>query len=235
MSDVGAMVGPAVPVQPPYSGADYQAEMLGHLPEGPIWPRDPSSVLARLFGALAVTAERVDDAAVALLQESPAGNLVALLPEWEATLGLPDPCNGPEPTIALRQRSVRAQIAAQGGQSIAYFIGVAAALGYAITVTEFEASRFGRPFGPVSATMGRRFGGTDWAYTWQVNVAALTVEVFTFGAGRFGDPFRSWGSRVLECVLGRIKPAHTTLVFAYSGSGIAAGLDGFRLDVDALA
>ena len=180
--------------------------------------------------AMAGTPARFAGLAASLLQEQPAGNLVALLTDWEATLGLPDPCAGQSPTIALRQRIVRGQIAAQGGQSIPYFTAVAASLGFDVKITEFEASRFGRPFGP-----NRRFGGEEWAFAWQVDVQALTVEPFLFGQGRFGDPFQSWGSRVLECTFERIGPAHCILTFSYTGGGGTAGLPGFALGRDALA
>jgi uncharacterized protein YmfQ (DUF2313 family) len=131
-----------------------------------------------------------------------------MLPEWEATLGLPDPCAGEAPTIALRQAQVAARFIAGGGQSIAFFVGFAKTLGYDITITQFAPSRFGRPF-------GSPFGGVAWAFAWQVNAPQFTVATFNFGTGNFGDPFASWGNTVLQCELQRLSPAHTIITFNY--------------------
>jgi uncharacterized protein YmfQ (DUF2313 family) len=164
----------------------------------------------RVVRALADIWRRLEFRAQDLLTESPAGdNLVEMLPEWEAALGLPDPCAGVLPTIALRQGAVRAHLAARGGQSIPYFVSVATALGVTISVTEFAPSRFGDGF-------GGRFGGNAWAYVWQVNAPQTRIVPFYFGLGGFGEPFTTWGDVSLECVLNRIKPAHTILLFSYS-------------------
>lgn len=192
------------------ASADYADTILALLPSGRVWPREPSSILARIVGALAPTFARIDQRARYLLTDSPSStSLVELLPEWEATLGLPDACTGPLPTIELRQGAVRAAIAARGGQSIPYYTGIAARLNQAVTIQEFTPSRFGRAF-------GRPFGGEDWAYTWRVIAPQTVISPFQFGAGRFGDPFRSFGSTTLQCTFGRIKPAHTVLQIAYS-------------------
>ena len=72
---------------------------------------------------------------------------VELLPEWENTLGLPDPCAGPSPTLGQRIAQVVARLTDSGGQSVAYFVELARRLGYDITVTQYAPSRFGRRFG----------------------------------------------------------------------------------------
>ena len=198
--------------QPPRSSsADYADILMALLPSGAVWPRDTSSAVSQAMGAIAPTFSRCDARAVNVLAESPVGGVfVEMLPEWEAAFGLPDACSGPDPTIALRQAHVRASLAYSGGQSVPYFIGFAAALGYNITIQEFTPSRFGRAF-------GLPFGGEDWAYTWRIVAPATVITPFQFGLGRFGDPFRSFGSKTLQCTFGRIKPAHTILQVAYSG------------------
>jgi hypothetical protein len=97
---------------------------------------------------------------------------------------------------------VVARLTASGGQSIAYFKAVALALGYDITITQYSPSHFGRPF-------GLPFGGTAWAFAWQVNAPMFTINRLEFG-GSFGTPFASWGNNVLQCELLRIAPAHAT-------------------------
>lgn len=220
---------PVAPAPTPYTSADYAAELLAHMPDGPIWPRDEDAGLARVMRSLAPSIQRVDARGLVLLQETPAGTLVEMLPEWEATLGLPDPCAGAQPTLALRQRIVRARLAAQGGQSVPYYAGVAAALGFAIGITEYAPSRYDR----------RGYGlpryGPDWTHAWLVTTTATVIEAAQYGSHRFGEPYRTWGSRVLECTLNGIKPAHTTLIFGYLGASTAALWDAGAWDRDAWA
>ena len=60
-----------------------------------------------------------------------------------------------------------ARIAAQGGQSSAYYIQVALALGYTITITEFQTAQFG------VSTFGLPFYSNAWANAWQVNAPSV--------------------------------------------------------------
>lgn len=194
---------------PIFSGADYQSALQSLLPRGYGWPRDPSSVQAQTLGGFAPSYARSNGAAANLLVDAFPGSTVQLLPEWETTLGLPDPCAGLQPTVQARRAQVVARLTGIGGQSAAYCIAQAARLGYSITIQQFAPSRFGQPF-------GASFGGTDWAYAWQVTVAQYTINRFRFGTDAFGESFASWGSTVLQCELLASKPAHTILNFQYT-------------------
>ena len=108
-----------------------------------------------------------------------------------------------------RRAQVVARLVALGGQSVPYFIAVALALLYPITITEFEPSRFGRRF-------GSRFGGDAWAHTWQVNAPTFTITRFRFGTSAFGEPFAVWDNTVLLCEMKRLAPAHTVLLFNFN-------------------
>jgi uncharacterized protein YmfQ (DUF2313 family) len=189
--------------------ADYAAALTALLPTGRVWPRAAASVEQQAMAALAPTPQRAAASAQALMTDAFPTTAVDLLPEWEETLGLPDPCAGEDPTVALRQAQVAARFSAGGGQSIAFFADFAKTLGFGISITQFAPSRFGRPFGGT-------FGGPDWAFAWQVNAPQFTVATFNFGSGSFGDPFASWGNTVLQCELQRLSPAHTTLLFNYN-------------------
>jgi uncharacterized protein YmfQ (DUF2313 family) len=119
----------------------------------------------------------------------------ACLPDWEFDYGLPDCCTPLAPTLAGRRAALAAKIASRGGQSKAYFIAVAAALGFTITITEGAASTF----------------------TWTVHVSgAFTPILFRAGNSGAGDLLTAYRPNAeLECVLNQIKPAHTILNFAY--------------------
>lgn len=195
---------------PAWSAQDFLSAFLRLLPRGRAWSADPNSVEAQSLEPLMPVYQRQAARAAYLLQDAFPVTPIELLPEWEDTLGLPDPCAGPSPSLQVRQQQVAARFVATGGQTTAYFINVAASLGYAITIAEFAPSRFGRAF-------GQAFANTDWAYTWSVNAPTFSIERFTFGRNQFGTAFSSWSNRVLQCELQRIAPAHTILNFTYIG------------------
>lgn len=194
---------------PTYDDTAIATQFQALLPTGPIWPRDQDTVQWQAILALAPSFTRMFNRAGNLLVDAFPVAPVELLPEWEETLGLPDPCAGVSPTLQARQQQVAARFVADGGQSIAYFTQVAAALGYNITITQFSPSRFGQPF-------GLPFGDVAWAHAWQINAPTFSIEYFQFGHDTFGEPFSSWSNNVLQCELQRLAPAQTVLIFSYS-------------------
>lgn len=194
---------------PAYTAADYAAALAALKPPGSVWPAEADTVQATVELALAATPARLSDRAAYLLVDAFPDTTLELLPEWEATLGLPDPCIGTLPTTQQRRAQVLSRLVGNGGQSIAYFVDIAAQLGYAITVEEFSPSSFGRTF-------GMPFGGDDWAHTWQVNAPSFSVTHLEFGTTSFGEPFAAWGNTALQCTIRRLAPAHTLPLFSYS-------------------
>ena len=207
----------------PFGVEDFADSLQGHMPTGLAWPRDADATQRAVVLALSPTYARNWATAQAVLDDAFPATAVFLLPEWEASLGLPDPCAGEDQTVAARQAHVVARLTEQDGPSVPSLTAYAATLGYDITIEEFAPSRFGQDF-------GMNFGGDDWAHAWQVDAPSFEVDQFTFGANVFGDPFAEWGNTVLQCELLRIKPAHTVLSFVYG----AAALDGFFLDESVL-
>jgi len=194
---------------PVYSSDDYAQAMAKLLPRGPIWRRDPGSNMMALMRALAPTYERSGAAAAALIADVSPATTISFLTEWEATLGLPDPCTPLNPSTAQRSAAVLAKFIASGGQSKPYMISVAAALGYTITITEYTPFRLGL------STLGSPLMGPGWESVWQVNAPQITVTYFRLGISALGDPFWSTGDTQLECRLNAIKPAHTFIRFNY--------------------
>lgn len=197
---------------PMYDAADYLSAMQALLPRGRAWPRHEDAVLTRTLGALAPVYARLHARANVLLADAFPGTSTELLPEWEATLGLPDPCSGPAPTLAARRAQVMARLAAGGGQSAEYFRGIAATLGYRVTVRQFAPARAGK------LRAGQPAYGPAWAHAWRVTAPAVTVRRFRAGQGAAGEALATWGNRDLECALRRIAPAHTVLQFSYGGA-----------------
>ncbi len=197
----------AVPPVPLYDRQDFALGFLALMPAGPVWPRERNAVLPQVAAALVRTYEQMTFRAAALLADAPMYTLNERLSEWEATLGLPDPCAGLAPTVELRRQGVAAAIAARGGQSIPYFTAIALLLGSVIEVEEFT------PFQAGVSGAGNSCCGPGWAHVWWV--------------GRHGS------NPPMECTLRRYAPAHTRLEFVDLGE--MARWDIGQWDVDTWA
>lgn len=188
----------------------YREQLQALLPRGGAWPREPGAVLTLLLDGIAAELARVDGRGLDLVRECDPTTTLELLPDWERVAGLPDPCAGPAETIQERRDRLVALLTNPGGQSPAHFIALAAAYGFSITITEFSVLRAGFRAGDACK-------GIAWAYAWQVNAPEETVRHFRAGQSFAGEPVATWGNAILECVLTRGKPAHTTVIFAYGG------------------
>lgn len=192
-----------------YSTADFLAAFQRHLPTGPIWPREAGSNQAAALGCLMPTLERLAQRDENLLVDAFPATTVELLPEWQASLGLPDACAGTDPTIEQQRAQVVARLTDSGGASVDYFVRFAANLGYEITITEFAPARadFLCADDPVYDPF--------WAYMWRVNASAVTVEYFSADISFADEPLAEWGNAVLECEIQSRKPARTIVFFSY--------------------
>lgn len=161
-----------MPTPPAFGDADYQQAMLRLLPTGRVWRRDPASTLSAVMLALAPTYTRSTAAAAQVLIDASPATTQNLLVEWENSLGLPDPCTAPNPSIEQRQAAVRAKFGARGALTTAYFVSMAAALGFTITITEFS------PF-TVDMPCDEPLLEPEWAFIWQVNAPQITTFYFS--------------------------------------------------------
>lgn len=177
------------------TNADAYAQQLRQLlPTGPAWQQPSTSVLRKLLLAFADSLTRIHNKLVGLLAEADPRTTAELLPEWEATTGLPDDCLSlsRDLSTAERRADVVARLVATGGASAQYFIEVAAAYGYTVTITE------------------------PALHTWRVNSAeAQAITYFRAGESGAGDSLGDYGNEQLECLITRLKPSHTALEFAY--------------------
>ncbi len=149
--------------------------------------------------------------------EQLAGGLWADNPEYllehERVLGLPDPCVAfAGLTVRQRMAAVLAKLRGAGGQSKAFFIELAASLGYTITITEFHPARAG------VACAGDALNGGGWESTWRVNAPETTHFPALAGATAAGEALDVWGNKSLECRLAAMQPAHLHLIFGYGDS-----------------
>jgi uncharacterized protein YmfQ (DUF2313 family) len=199
---------------PLYSVLDYLWQFQRLLPRGRIWHRGWGTVQAEDILTLLPQTVRLNQRAIDVLRETFPCTTLELLPEWEATLGLPDPCIGQLDTIQQRQQAVCLKFTARGGQSADYYIRLAASIGYTITITTFLAS----PFVVDHSRVDDPLDDEQWAYVWQVNVAAGadTLVYFRVDESTVDEPLVAFGNAMLECLLRAAAPAHTQIIFAYA-------------------
>ena len=179
----------AVPVET-FSAAQYAQAARNLLPRGRAWNRQDGSNQARFCDAIGAVYAQQDADSLQMLSDFFPATATQGLPEWNASLGLPDPCSGAPATTAENQQQIVAKLAATGGQSIPYYVALAAALGYIIGIAEFCATSPGS-----GAPAGMITNINDWDHTWQVTIT---------------NPNTAPASTTpLQCLFERYKPAHT--------------------------
>ncbi|MES1996988.1 MAG: putative phage tail protein [Pseudomonadota bacterium] len=175
-----------------YSEDDYTDVALSLRPRGRVWSLDPNGVQARVFRGVAKTLVALDAAANSILAGSlPGSSLSGFIPEWEATLGLPDPCAGDAPTVQQRCDQIRARFVGGGGQSRQHYLDMAKTLGFTITITNFSPFRVGH------SSINEPINDERWTFIWGVTI------VSNFG----GAPID-----VLLCELAAGRPAGTDII-----------------------
>lgn len=186
----------------------YLSMLQALLPRGPAWPRKPGGILTRLLAAEADELGRIDRRVQDLLNEADPRTATDTLPDWERVLGLPDDCSTAASSIQERRSAVIGKFAGVGGQSTPYFISVAAALGYTVTITKF------RPH-TCEYDCEHPIYDDPWAFAWQVNTSLDTVREKTC-EDDCEMALQVWGNSQLECIIRRYAPAESYVLFAYS-------------------
>jgi uncharacterized protein YmfQ (DUF2313 family) len=193
---------------PVHTATDYLWQFQRLLPRGRIWHRGWGTLQAQHLLTLMPTWARLDERASELITETfPCSVAAEMLPEWEATLGLPD-CE-PLDTIQQRQQAVCAKFSMRGGQSIAYFIELAAAYGYQITITQHSAFRV-----DINGAEDL-LNDAVWDFVWTVTSTTETYIYFSTDLSHAEEPLVAWGNAQLECLINEYAPAHTIPMFEY--------------------
>lgn len=181
---------------------DYIQQLLALRPYGPAWPETDA-----LLESAAVEFAADHNRAADLIEQADPRTTTDLFTDWERVAGLPDTCITDEQTLAQRRATLLARLTTIGGQSAQYFIGLAAQLGYTITVQDFDLY-------DVTDDVSASIYGEPWQYVFQVNATLNTVFVFAVNDS-VDDPLAAWSNVALECTINRYKPAHTIALFSY--------------------
>lgn len=189
----------------------YLSQLQALLPLGPAWAREPQAMCTRLLDSLAEEFARIDAVAAQLLDEADPRTTQDMLTDWERVAGLSafSSVDGSLLSNDQRRANLVSRITERGGQSPAYFIALAARLGFAVTITEFREWCVGDD---VEALLC----GAEWNFAWRINVPLVTASEWTVESD-VETPFSViWLNALMESVLHEDKPAHTVLLFNYS-------------------
>lgn len=187
---------------------DFYNQLQDLLPPGPAWDVEQSVNAKQLLLAWATEFARVQADIDRLIDETDPRTTSDLLPDYERIFGLPTDCTaGTDLTLQQRRAALVSQMTSTGGQSRAYFIALAAAVGYTITITEF------RPH-TVMSDVTVPIYGIEWAHIWQVNNSNNPPPQYLTVQGAVNEPLAVWAGNLLTCLFNRLKPAHTQIIFA---------------------
>ena len=189
--------------------ADYKNELAALLPHGPAWNTEESSTLTNFLDSWSQELARVQDRADVLSNDVDPHITYELLTDYERIFGLPTDCMADIPlTLQQRHNILISQMTSSGGQSRAYFIALALAAGFVVTIIEFK------PF-DVTGHVVDLIYGADWAYAWQINSPAVNATHFVV-TSLVDESLGTWGNQLIECIINRYRPAHTITIFSYS-------------------
>ena len=177
----------------------YKDQILGLVPPGLIWaPRLGTRLVAYLF-AVGDELARVHGRMLDAIDETDPRLADETIDQWETTLGLPSDCLDPSlvpTTLADRQAAAHAAYIATGGQTAAYLIELAAAIGITITIDE-------APYAAMRCGVGRcglALNPESSIFIFRVDAPAAT------SAAKRAQ---------LECLIAKVKPAHTYAEHTY--------------------
>lgn len=184
---------------------EYTRLLINLLPPGPAWEGDHP-----LIEGLAPSLARVHQRASKLMTEIDPGATVELIDRYEALCGLPDECtlDGVQ-TIMQRQKRLAAKVNGYGGINESFYRRQLDALGYPeVTITQYQNAETNPR--PDLAT------DDDYRFLWAVNIpASANIDVMTC-ISSCNDSLRTWGDTVIECVIDKLAPSHSEVIFTYS-------------------
>lgn len=181
---------------------EYEQLLYRLLPPGPAWEGENP-----LIEGLAPSLTRVHQRADALMKEIDPAQTTELIDRYETVYGLPDSCT-PDGVQSLVQRQQRLDAKANvaGGINEQFYRNQLDALGYTTATIE--------QFQNLDSTPDPEWG-EFWRYYWRVNIPADANVNWQTCTSACDSAIRTWGDTVAECVIEKLAPSHTVVVFAY--------------------
>jgi uncharacterized protein YmfQ (DUF2313 family) len=190
----------------------YLAQLQALLPSGAAWTREPDADLTNAMLAIATELARIDARLDDLVNEGDVRTATELITDWERVLGLPDDCMA-NTVLTLAQRRLLAlqRLVEEGGQSAAYYIGLAELLGEpGCTVSEF------RPMN-CNDNCNSALGSAADRFFWRVNIPHAPANLRSINCNdNCNSAMQVYTPSLAECPIRERKPAHTQVLFTYS-------------------
>lgn len=177
------------------------------LPRGPAWS-DADPLLLGIAEELARVHRRSDD----LIKELNPGTTTELIDRYEKLTGLPDECviDGAQ-TLTQRQQRLDAKINIVGGINKAFYEAQIRALGYdgTLSIQQYQ---------NVTQNPEQLGFGELWNFYWEVTLYEdAMIDYFTTQSD-CTEALRTWGNNIIECVIDKLKPSHTVVLYSYKGA-----------------
>lgn len=181
---------------------EYQKLLYQLLPSGPAWEGGNP-----LLDGLAPSLARVHKRVIDLVIEIDPARANELIERYEKIYGLPDSC-APDGVQTLQQRQQRLNAKANvvGGINELFYREQLDALGYTTATIE--------QFQNLDSSPDPEWG-EFWRYYWRVNIPTNASTVWQTCTSTCDSAIRTWGDTVAECVIDKLCPSHTVVIFAY--------------------
>jgi uncharacterized protein YmfQ (DUF2313 family) len=182
-------------------------------PGGWALPNDPNSMWGNLLAPMAAVWDAEQASMMSMLPQVDPRLAVTLLPAWNRMLG-PDPCGRDllATTLQAAQLLAYQRLTTRGGQSIPYFLGIAAAVGETATIQEGAWCRPG-----MMRTGLSRLSAAGNQFNWKIILPLRVVTRFRTGSSRARDSLGSFTASMAVCPITHAAPAHTIPTFSYTG------------------
>ena len=187
--------------------AQYRQMLGALLPRGPAWDADDL-----LLTGLALSLAELHGRGDALMLETDPRSVTELIDRYEEISGLPDSCAPPGvQTLQQRRQRLDAKLNLAGGINEAFYLEQLEALGYTgVTITRYKKSQF-----TCLSVCTDSLYSDEWRYYWRVNMPAATQINPMTAISNATDSLRTWGDTTAECVLNKLAPSHTYVIFRY--------------------
>lgn len=191
---------------------DYRHQVNALLPRGPIWKRSVGGKLDAILYALEREAARIDNRALAVLDEADPRTSYEEIERWFFDYGIPSQCIAAlaDPSQEQMRQELIAKITSNLGLTKAFFESLASTLGYNASVETYTAHT-------VTDPVDDALRGIEWtsAMTLGIRVKANGDADYLKVTWAVKEPLARWGDALLECIIRALAPANVHVLFSY--------------------
>lgn len=187
-----------------------QAELLILSPPG--YTRESDSVWAKQLLPAATEAALFESTAEAMISEIDPRSAFYTLPDWHALFGRdPYGVDTSGMSTAQLQSYYYQRLVDRGGQSVMFFVGLAAAFGVAITITEARQTVYGKAIYGANV-----YSSSPNQFMWRVNLPPTFSARAGYGTAQYGDDYGTITASPVVPLIKALAPAHTLPIFSYA-------------------